>query len=91
MPQPGLNEEVIKSSLRTFLTEKALPLTSKTSFGDDDSFIEAGILDSTGVLELLQFVEERFAFRVADDEIVPDNLDSLNKLVSYIGRKSVAL
>ncbi len=88
MQQPGLDAEAVKSVLRQFFVEKALPLAKITSFKDDDSFIESGLLDSTGVLELLQFIEERFAFRVADDEIIPDNLDSLNKLVNYVGRKS---
>lgn len=88
MPHAGLNLDVTKSILREFLTEKALPLAKVSSFKDDDSFIESGLLDSTGVLELLQFIEEKFSFRVADDEIVPDNLDSLNKLVNYVGRKS---
>ncbi len=88
MQQPGLDTEDVKSILRKFFVEKALPLAKVSSFKDDDSFIESGLLDSTGVLELLQFIEERFSFRVADDEIVPDNLDSLNKLVNYVGRKS---
>jgi len=88
MEQRGPDVDAIKSTLLTFFKGKALPLAKVETFKDDDSFIESGILDSTGVLELLQYIEERFAFRVADDEIVPDNLDSLNRLVGFISRKT---
>jgi len=49
--------------------------------------MEKGIIDSTGVLELLEFIEDRFNIRVEDEEVVPDNLDSLIKLTSFIERK----
>lgn len=77
----------IKSTLREFITENFLPSAGVDKFDDADSFMERGIIDSTGVLELLDFMEERFHFRVEDEEIVPDNLDSLNKLTSFINRK----
>jgi len=56
--------------------------------GPDTEFLENGILDSTGVLELIGFLEEKFAIRVEDDEVVPDNLDSLNKITLYISKKT---
>jgi acyl carrier protein len=63
-------------------------------FGDDrriapdTDFLEHGILDSTGVLELIGFLEEKFGIRVEDDEVVPDNLNSLEKITRYIARKT---
>lgn len=63
-------------------------------FGDDSrigpktDFIENGILDSTGVLELVGFLEEKFAIRVEDDELVPDNMNSLEKITLYISKKT---
>jgi acyl carrier protein len=54
---------------------------------DDTSFLESGIIDSTGMLELVSFLEERFGIRVEDEEFVPDNLDSLQNLSVFIGRK----
>ena len=54
---------------------------------DDVSFLEEGIIDSTGVLELVNFIEEEFDLCVDDDELVPENLDSINNVVGYIGRK----
>ena len=54
---------------------------------DDDSFLDQGIIDSTGVLELVAFLEETYGFEVADEEVLPENFDSINNLVAYIGRK----
>lgn len=78
----------IKSSLRAFLTDSVLPLARVDSFADDESFLEKGILDSTGVLELVGHIEKQYAFRVEADEITPDNLDSLDKLVAFVSRKT---
>jgi acyl carrier protein len=63
-------------------------------FGDDrrigpeTEFLENGILDSTGVLELVGFLEEKFGIRVEDDELVPANLNSLEKITLYISKKT---
>jgi acyl carrier protein len=78
----------IKSVLRAFLTGPVMPLAKAEGFGDDDSFMDKGILDSTGVLELVGFLEKQFSIRVESDELVPDNLDSMSKLVSFIQRKN---
>ena len=78
----------IKAALRDFITDSFLPSAGLESFTDDDSFMETGIIDSTGVLELLEFIEETFEIRVEDEEVVPDNLDSLSKLSAFIQRKS---
>jgi acyl carrier protein len=77
----------IKGILRRFICESFLPSAGLDAFADHDSFLEKGIIDSTGVLELLEFIEEKFKIRVEDEEIVPDNLDSLDKLTSYIQNK----
>lgn len=78
----------IKSSLRKFLTDSVLPLARVEAFGDGESFLEKGILDSTGVLELVGHIEKEYAIRVEADEITPDNLDSLEKLVAFVSRKT---
>ena len=62
-------------------------------FGDDSglegdtSFLEQGILDSTGVMELVQYIESQHAIKVEDDELLPDNLDSINLICQFIDRK----
>lgn len=51
------------------------------------SFMEAGIIDSTGVLELVAFLENTFAIKIQDSELTPENLDSLARLEAFVGRK----
>ena len=86
----GNNKDLsaIKSSLRTYITDSLLPGSGIESFEDGDSFLGKGIIDSTGILELLEFIEGKFQIHVEDDEVVPDNLESLDKLSSFIHRKT---
>lgn len=77
-----------KAKLREFITENFLFGSDEEGFEDDDSFLDNGIIDSTGVLELVSYIEEEFDMEVLDEELVPDNFDSLNKLVSYIESKT---
>jgi acyl carrier protein len=54
---------------------------------DTDSFLEKGIIDSTGVLELVAYLQESFAINVEDEELTPDNLDSISNVTAYLVRK----
>jgi len=74
--------------IRDFIINNALFGSTEVEFKDDDSFLEKGIIDSTGVLELVSFVEENFGIEVNDEELIPDNFDSVAKLGEYIQRKS---
>lgn len=82
-----LNGTDIKEKIKKFIIDNFLLGVNTTPLNDDDSFLEKGIIDSTGVLELVSFIEETFKFRVEDEELIPDNLDSLNKLSIYINSK----
>jgi len=77
----------LKSDLRQFILDNFLYGQDDNIFGDDISFLEKGIIDSTGVLELVSFIEETYGISVDDEDLIPDNFDSLNKLSSYIGHK----
>lgn len=77
----------IQQQVRQFINESFLFGQGAGKFADDDSFLENGIIDSTGVLELVAFLEEKFPIHIADDELVPDNLDSVNNLVKFIETK----
>jgi len=55
------------------------------------SFLESGVIDSTGVLELVAFLEERFGIKVADEDLTPENLDSLARIERFVERKQAAL
>jgi len=79
--------EGIRDKLRTFISTSFLPRSGLEGFLDTDSFMEKGIIDSTGVLELLEFIEGEFAIKVEDEEVIPDNLDSLQKLTLFVQGK----
>jgi acyl carrier protein len=75
--------------LRAFIVETFLfgDVSAPFAFSDDDSFQERGIVDSTGILELVCHLQEKYAINIADDELVPDNLDSLTKVAQFVERK----
>jgi acyl carrier protein len=77
----------IQEQIRQYIAENFLFTDDGYPLPDDASFLEEGIVDSTGVLELVMFVEEMFSVTVEDEEIVPDNFDSVNQLAAYIGHK----
>lgn len=76
-----------KAEIRSFIVENFLYGQDDDDFGDDMSFLEKGIIDSTGVLELVSFIEETYGISVADEELVPDNFDSLNRLSAFVLQK----
>ncbi len=76
-------EEVIRTHIaQNILFSKTYP------HPDDASFLEEGIIDSMNVMELILFVEERFGLEVADNEIIPDNFDSVARIADFVRQKS---
>ena len=73
----------MKDQIRTYIMENILLGSADQSIADDDSFLEKGIIDSTGILELVAFVEDEFNIEVGDEELIPDNFDSIEKLAVY--------
>jgi acyl carrier protein len=80
----------VEARLRSFLAENFILPDRVGTLGGDESFLENGIIDSTGVLEVIFFVEENFDIHVDDHEVVPENFDSLNRLVAYVAGKRAA-
>jgi len=78
----------IAEQLREFVVNNFL-FGQANGLKDDTSFLESGIIDSTGVLELIGFLDSNFGIRVEDDEIVPDNLDSLERLTTFVQSRRV--
>ena len=76
----------IKQNIRQFVVSSFLFGADK-GLADNVSFLEEGIIDSTGVLELVAHVEKEFNFKVADTEIIPENFDSIDALAAYVQRK----
>jgi acyl carrier protein len=76
----------LKDRIRAFIVENFLFGKDK-NFRDDTSLIDEGIIDSTGVLELVGFLEQEFSIVVEDEELLPENLNSINNVVAYVERK----
>jgi acyl carrier protein len=81
--------ERLIQDIRAFIVENFLfgDTSTPAAFSDDDSFQERGIVDSTGILELVCHLQERYAIAIADDELIPENLDSLSKVARFVERK----
>jgi acyl carrier protein len=76
----------IKQQVRAFITSNFYVADPET-LADDASLLDQGIIDSTGVLEIIMFLEDTFGFKVADSEMVPENLDSIVSIAAYVTRK----
>ena len=77
----------IRNKIREYLLANFMFGETKTALKDGDSFLDTGIVDSTGVLMIVEFVQEAFAIKVEDADMMPENLDSIDNLVRYIGGK----
>lgn len=78
----------IRGQLRGFIRDNFMSAGSEEGLRDDLSLMEEGIVDSTGVLNLVMFIEETFGIQVRDEELVPENLDSIDRLVAFVKRKT---
>jgi acyl carrier protein len=83
MPSP----DAIEQEVRQFLKDN-FPLSADgVTLDAEDSLIEVGVIDSTGVLELIGFIEERYEVEIADEEVLPENLDSIANITRFVGTK----
>ena len=78
---------MLKDKLRLFILENFLFTDDQAELKNDDSFMDRSIVDSTGILEILEFLEEECSIKVEDEEMIPDNLDSIQKIISFVERK----
>ena len=79
--------EHVEQDIRSFVVENFLFGDDGSKIANDASFLDNGIIDSTGVLELVAFIEEKYGIAVADDDLVPDNLDSISSIKAFVERK----
>ena len=83
----SLEMKLIEQQVRTFIIQNYL-------FGRDDgllngqSFVESGIIDSTGILELVAFLQNTYGIKITDEELIPENLDSVNKILEFLKSKA---
>lgn len=86
-----MGSDEIRDKIRTFLVENFLVLDEATELDDGESLLEMGIIDSTGVLELVGFLEQTFGLGVQDQEVIPENLDTVDNVVTYVvGKLAIA-
>jgi len=81
------SETEIKTKLREFLSNNFLLGKGSATLGDGDSFLESGIVDSTGILEFVGFLQDTWNVEVLDEELLPENFDSIKNLSAFVQRK----
>lgn len=82
--------DAIKQQVRSFVQDNFMLGSDPAQLRDGDSFMEHHIIDSTGFLELISFLEETFGITIADEEMVPENLDGVDRAVQFVARKRAA-
>ena len=83
-------DEGVLAQVRGFVLTNFLFGDESRMPDDSESLLSSGVVDSTGVLELVAFVEEDLGVPVADHETIPANLDSIERIAAFVGRKRVA-
>jgi len=73
----------------TFIRENFITARNLKEIKIDESLLDSGIIDSTGILELIMFLEEKFNITIEDDELTPENLDTIQNLVSFLSSKGI--
>lgn len=79
--------DTIETDLRNFITENFLFGDDSRTIAGSDSLIQNDLMDSTGILELVAFLEDHFGISVADEDIMPENLDSIDRITAYVTRR----
>ena len=79
--------QTFEKQIRGFVQDSFFIGHHSESLGSDVSFLETGIIDSTGVLELVAFIEQSYGVTITDDELVPENLDSIRRVADFVQRK----
>ncbi len=82
-----LEREDLVNEIRDYICGTMLIGLSDQSIEADESLVQRGVVDSTGVLELVEFLQDRYGIRVEDEEITTDNLDTLDSITAYVQRK----
>lgn len=82
-----MNSKEIREKLRDYFLNSILYSESMEDIGGDESLIDGGYIDSTGIIGLVSFLEQAFDIRVLDNEIIPENFNSINNIYRYISYK----
>lgn len=80
----------VEAAVRQFIAENFVMAQDLAKLANNASFLETGIIDSTGVLTLLTFIEDTYGITVDDEEMIPENLDSIERIGAFVRRKKAA-
>lgn len=86
-PRPTIASDGLPDQIRAFVLDR-FPLARQNPPGDTDPLLDSGLVDSLGVLELVQFVTETFGVIVSDEDLNPENFESIRSLADFVMRKS---
>ena len=78
----------IEEKVRGYILDNFLFTDDQSALSSEDSFMEKGLIDSTGILEVIYFLEDEFNVQVEGDEMIPENLDSVNNVVAFVEKKT---
>ena len=81
-----MTSDDVRSKLRGYVTAR-FPLARSRNLGDEDSLLDAQVIDSLGILELVAYLEDAFAIEVTDDDLSPENFDSIGALARFVGTR----
>ncbi|MCB1692862.1 MAG: acyl carrier protein [Pseudomonadales bacterium] len=82
-----MEKQQTRAKLRSLILENYLFTDDESELEDEVSFLDTGILDSMGIMEVIAFLNEEFDIEVAEEEMIPENLDSIDNLLEYLARK----
>lgn len=80
----------VEEKVRGFILENFMFTNDESALNSEESLLDKGVIDSTGVMELVAFLEDEYKFQINDDELVPENLDSVQNIVSFVASKNNA-
>lgn len=76
-----------EDKIRGYILENFLFTDDQSALSNSDSFLEKGLVDSTGILEIITFIEDDFDLSIEDEEMIPENLDSVDNIIAFITKK----
>jgi acyl carrier protein len=79
----------VEQQIKQYILENFLFTNDESVLNNTESFLDKGFIDSTGIMEVIFFLEETFGIKVEDDEMVPENLDSVNNIVAFLTKKKL--